>query len=57
MEILLLFIELRNTGKTAEYSAVATSVCVVEDVKNQNEFISFEEFYKYVKKYSVFERK
>ena len=41
-------------GKTAEYSAVATSVCVVEDVKNQNEFISFEEFYKYVKKYSVF---
>lgn len=43
-------------GRTAEYSAVATSICVVEDVKKQTEFDSFEEFYKYASKYSVFER-
>ncbi len=43
-------------GRTAEYSAVATSVCVVEDIKKQNEFVSFEEFYKYVSKYSVFDK-
>lgn len=41
-------------GRSAEYSAVATSVCVVEEVRNQDEFDSFEEFYNYVSKYSVF---
>lgn len=44
-------------GKSAEYSAVATSVCVVEDVKHQREFDSFDTFYKYASKYSVFDRK
>lgn len=43
-------------GRSAEYSAVATSVCVVEDVKKQDEFDSFEEFYNYVSKYSVFDK-
>ena len=43
-------------GRSAEYSAVATSVCVVEDIKMQNEFNSFEEFFKYVSKYSVFDK-
>lgn len=42
-----------ENGKSAEYSAVATSVCVIEEVKNQNEFNSFEEFYRYIKQYSV----
>lgn len=42
-------------GKSAEYSAVATSICVVESVKKQNEFSCFDEFYKYASKYSVFE--
>lgn len=44
-------------GKKAEYSAVATSVCVVEEIKNQEEFFSFEDFYEYVSKYSVFDKK
>lgn len=44
-----------ENGKSAEYSAVATSVCVIEEVKNQNEFNSFEEFYRYISKYSVFD--
>lgn len=43
-------------GKAAEYSAVVTSVCVVEDVKKQTEFSSFNDFYKYACKYSVFNR-
>ena len=43
-------------GRSAEYSAVATSVCVVEDIKLQSEFDSFEDFYEYACQYSVFER-
>ena len=43
-------------GRSAEYSAVATSICVVEEVKKQNEFGSFDEFYNYVSKYSVFDK-
>lgn len=31
-------------GKHAEYSAVATSVCVVESVKRQDEFGCFDDF-------------
>lgn len=42
-------------GRSAEYSAVATSVCVVEGVKKQNEFSCFEDFYGYASKYSVFD--
>lgn len=43
-------------GKSAEYSAVATSICVVEDIKNQDEFESFDDFYNYASKYSVFQK-
>mgnify|MGYP004471472067 CR=1 FL=1 len=43
-------------GKSAEYSAVATSICVVENIKMQNEFECFDEFYKYASKYSVFDK-
>lgn len=43
-------------GRSAEYSAVATSVCVVEEVKMQGEFASFDEFYKYASQYSVFDK-
>ncbi len=45
-----------ETGKNAEYSSVATSICVVEDVKMQKEFDSFESFYRYACKYSVFDK-
>ncbi|PWV97379.1 hypothetical protein DFQ01_12121 [Paenibacillus cellulosilyticus] len=45
-----------DKGKTAEYSSVVTSVCVVEEVKSQNEFADFEEFYTYATKYSIFDR-
>lgn len=41
-------------GKAAEYSAVATSICVVEEIKNINDFSTYEEFYNYCRKHSVF---
>lgn len=43
-----------DDGRSAEYSAVATSICVVEEVKDQNMFEGFEQFYKYANQYSVF---
>lgn len=44
-------------GRSAEYSSVATSICVVEEVKQQGEFESFNDFYEYASQYSVFDRK
>ena len=46
----------KEDGKSAYYSSVVTSICVVEEVKNQNDFLSFDEFYEYASKYSVFDR-
>lgn len=40
----------------AEFRSVATSICVVEDVKSQNDFDTFEDFFKYANTYSVFDR-
>lgn len=40
----------------AEYSSVATSVCVVEEIKHQNEYENFEDFYIDASKYSLFDR-
>ena len=40
----------------AEYRAVATSICVVEEVKCKNEFSNFQEFYKYANQYSIFDK-
>lgn len=42
--------------RRAEYSSVATSICVVEEVKRQDEFETFEAFYGYASKYSVFDK-
>lgn len=46
----------KEEGKSAYYSSVVTSICVVEEVKNQNDFLSFDEFFEYASKYSVFDR-
>lgn len=42
--------------RSAEYSSVVTSVCVVEEVKHQNEFNNFTAFYDYASRYSVFDK-
>lgn len=54
-DILVLY-RTAESGKGAEYSAVATSICIVEDVKEQSDFLSFDEFYKYASQYSVFDK-
>lgn len=46
----------RTPGKSAEYSSVATSICVVEEVKHQSEFKNFESFYEYASTYSIFDK-
>ncbi|MBK5263029.1 MAG: N-acetyltransferase [Peptostreptococcaceae bacterium] len=43
-------------NKSAEYSSVATSVCIVTEVKSQSEFNNFNEFYRYASEYSIFDR-
>lgn len=52
----LLIYRTADGEKRAQYSAVATSICVVEEIKKQDEFVDFEEFYNYASKYSVFEK-
>ena len=42
-------------GKKAIFSSVATSICVIKEVKNINSFRSFNDFRDYCIKYSVFE--
>ena len=41
----------------AEYRSVATSICVVEEVKSKNDFKNAQDFVKYCSKYSVFDEK
>lgn len=45
-----------EANKNAEYSAVATSICVVEEVRLQSSFKNFNEFFAYANAYSVFDR-
>lgn len=44
-----------DEGKAAYYSAVASSICIVEEVRTINSFVSKEEFISYCSKYSVFD--
>lgn len=46
----------KTDGQSAEYTSVATSICLVEEVKSQNEFTNFDDFYNYATKYSIFDR-
>lgn len=43
-------------GKAAEYSAVASTVCTVTDVRMQSSFSDFDEFYAFSSKFTVFDR-
>lgn len=46
----------KTEGQSAEYTSVVTSICVVEEVKAQEEFANFNEFFNYATKYSIFDR-
>lgn len=41
---------------SAMYRSVATSVCVVEEVKTPKDFKSYEEYIKYTNYYSIFDK-
>lgn len=43
-----------SQGSSAEYSSVATSICVVEEVRDIHSFSSLDEFLKYTLSYSIF---
>ena len=42
---------------SAAYRSVATSICVVEEIKTSFDFSNFEDFFKYANTYSVFDKK
>ncbi|MDO7464483.1 N-acetyltransferase [Acinetobacter baumannii] len=44
-------------GRSAYYSSVFTSICVVEEYKRIPEFQDFDDFYQYCRKYSIFDEK
>ena len=53
---ILVIYRTKTEGRSAEYSSVATSICLVEKIRSQNEFLDFEEFYKYASRYSIFDK-
>ncbi|WP_207642634.1 EVE domain-containing protein [Ruminiclostridium josui] len=55
-DILIIYRTSPEPGQ-AEYKSVVTSICVVEEVREQNEFKDFNHFYKYASKYSVFDKR
>ncbi len=55
-DILFIYITKDPNSKSAEYSSVVSSVCVVEEVKRQDEFLNFEDFFNYATTYSIFDK-
>lgn len=45
-----------ETGRAAEYTAVATTVCTVTRIRLQESFTNFEDFYSYTSKLTVFDK-
>lgn len=45
-----------ESGRSAEYSAVATTICTVTEVRLQESFTDFEDFYSFISNYTVFDR-
>lgn len=54
-DIIIIYRTGDNAGP-AEYRAVATSICIVEEVKGKGDFKDFEDFYAYANSYSIFNR-
>lgn len=51
---ILIIYRTAEEGKAAEYNAVASSVCVIEEIKHINSFNSQDAFMKYCLSYSIF---
>lgn len=54
---ILVIYRTRDYGKPAYYSSVATSVCVVEEVKRPGDFKNLSEFIRYTNAYSIFDER
>jgi hypothetical protein len=55
-DLLIIYRTTDNQGP-AEYRSVATSICVVEEMRIKNSFLNVDEYIKYTKPYSVFNEK
>lgn len=53
---ILVIYRTKDKGKPAEYSSVVTSICVVEEIRSQDEFKDFNEFFEYANTYSIFDK-
>jgi hypothetical protein len=51
---ILVIYRTKDVNRIAEYSSTATSICVIKEIKDINEFHNFDSFYDYCKKGSVF---
>ena len=51
---ILIIYRTAEKGVSARYSAVFSSICVIEELKYLDEFHTYEEFFEYCKKYSIF---
>lgn len=51
---IILIYRTRTENTKAWFTSVATSICVVEEVKNRRDFSNMDEFMHYCKDYSVF---
>ena len=54
---IILIYRTAEDGKSAYYNSVITSLCVIEEYKNINEFNTYNEFEDYCKNYSIFDQK
>ena len=54
---IILIYRTAEDGKSAYYNSVITSLCVIEEYKNINEFDTYNEFEDYCKNYSIFDQK
>lgn len=53
---ILIIYRTADPNKSPEYSSVVTSIGVVEEIRSQYNFNSFDEFYNYSCQYSIFDR-
>lgn len=51
---ILIIYRTAEKGTFAKYSAVFSSICVVEELKNIYDFSDYDDFYKYCMRYSIF---
>lgn len=54
-DLIVIYRTAPREAPSAEYTSVATSICTVENIKYQQDFNDFKQFYEYACKYSLFD--